>query len=46
LRQSKNQAVTGEERRHIVLIDSSLLTFRNCQAGRFGDLDVQWALTG
>jgi len=28
------------------LIDSSLLTFRNCQAGRFGDLATQWALSG
>jgi hypothetical protein len=38
LRQSKNHTVTGENRRHIVLIHSSLLSVRNYDASRFGDI--------
>jgi hypothetical protein len=41
LRQSKNQMVAGENVRHIVLIYSSLLSVRNCDAERFCDLAVQ-----
>jgi hypothetical protein len=41
LRQSKNHTVTGENRRHIVLIHSSLLSVRNCDASRFGDIAVR-----